>query len=164
MGDLTRRIDAATPPPAPTTQPVRHPVKSSFRLLGWLAVLVRHDALVPREVTPLLPPWVRAFRERWPRVELELIEATGDVQRELIARGDVDAGFTATRPPSEPVESTEPPTTQPDTIPDDLQSYLDEQERQVLAGVAEDPLLQGQGVLVELRAQLGAGAPGQPGP
>ena len=41
----------------------------------------------------LLPPWVRAFRERWPRVELELIEATGDVQRELIARGDVDAGF-----------------------------------------------------------------------
>ena len=46
--------------------------------------------------------------------------------------GDVDAGFTATRPPSEPVESTEAPTTQPDTIPDDLQSYLDEQERQVL--------------------------------
>ncbi len=59
MGDLTRRIDAATPPPAPTTQPVRHPVESSFRLLGWLAVLIRHDALVPREITPLLPPWVR---------------------------------------------------------------------------------------------------------
>ena len=46
--------------------------------------------------------------------------------------GDVDAGFTATRPPSEPVEAAEVPTTQPDTIPDDLQGYLDEQERQVL--------------------------------
>ena len=59
MGDLTRRIDAVTPPPAPVTQPVRHPVKSGLRLLGWLGVLVRHDALVPREITPLLPPWVR---------------------------------------------------------------------------------------------------------
>jgi two-component system response regulator PilR (NtrC family) len=46
--------------------------------------------------------------------------------------GDVDAGFTATRPPSEPVEAAEVPTPQPDTIPDDLQGYLDEQERQVL--------------------------------
>ena len=46
--------------------------------------------------------------------------------------GDVDAGFTATRPPSEPVEAAEVPTPQPDTIPDALQGYLDEQERQVL--------------------------------
>ncbi len=41
----------------------------------------------------LLPRWVRAFRERWPQVALELIEATGDVQLELLARGEVDAGF-----------------------------------------------------------------------
>jgi DNA-binding transcriptional LysR family regulator len=40
----------------------------------------------------LLPRWVRAFRERWPQVALELIEATGDVQLELLARGEVDAG------------------------------------------------------------------------
>lgn len=40
----------------------------------------------------LLPRWVRAFRERWPLVALELIEATGDVQLELLARGEVDAG------------------------------------------------------------------------
>ncbi|WP_066255988.1 sigma-54-dependent transcriptional regulator [Hydrogenophaga flava] len=45
---------------------------------------------------------------------------------------DVDASFTDTRPSGEPVEAAEVPTTQPDTIPDDLQSYLDEQERQVL--------------------------------
>lgn len=41
----------------------------------------------------LLPPWVRAFRAAHPRVELELIEATGDVQLPAIERGDVDAGF-----------------------------------------------------------------------
>lgn len=41
----------------------------------------------------LLPRWVRAFREHWPQVALELIEATGDVQLELLARGEVDAGF-----------------------------------------------------------------------
>jgi DNA-binding transcriptional LysR family regulator len=40
----------------------------------------------------LLPRWVRAFRERWPLVALELIEATGDVQLELLARREVDAG------------------------------------------------------------------------
>jgi DNA-binding transcriptional LysR family regulator len=41
----------------------------------------------------LLPRWVRAFRQRWPQVSLELIEATGDVQLELLARGEVDAGM-----------------------------------------------------------------------
>ena len=41
----------------------------------------------------LLPRWVRAFRQRWPQVALELIEATGDVQLDLIARGEADAGF-----------------------------------------------------------------------
>lgn len=41
----------------------------------------------------LLPRWVRAFRQRWPGVALELIEATGDVQLELLARGEVDVGM-----------------------------------------------------------------------
>jgi two-component system response regulator PilR (NtrC family) len=43
-----------------------------------------------------------------------------------------DTYFSDTRPRHEPVEASEVPTTQPDTIPDDLQSYLDDQERQVL--------------------------------
>lgn len=30
-----------------------------FRLLGWLWILIRHDALVPREINPLLPAWTR---------------------------------------------------------------------------------------------------------
>jgi DNA-binding transcriptional LysR family regulator len=41
----------------------------------------------------LLPQWVRVFREHYPLVQLELIEATGDVQLQLLERGDADAGF-----------------------------------------------------------------------
>jgi len=41
----------------------------------------------------LLPQWLRAFRARHPQVQMELIEATGDVQMEAFARGDIDAGF-----------------------------------------------------------------------
>ena len=32
---------------------------AAWRLMGWGSVLVRHDALIPREITPLLPSWVR---------------------------------------------------------------------------------------------------------
>jgi ubiquinone biosynthesis protein len=59
VGDLTRRIDPATPPPPPATVPVNNPVGATVRLLGWLGVLMRHDALIPREITPLLPVWAR---------------------------------------------------------------------------------------------------------
>jgi DNA-binding transcriptional LysR family regulator len=41
----------------------------------------------------LLPRWVSAFRQAWPGVALELIEATGDVQQQLLDQGEVDAGF-----------------------------------------------------------------------
>jgi DNA-binding transcriptional LysR family regulator len=41
----------------------------------------------------LLPRWVRTFREHYPRVDLELIEATGDVQMQAFERGEIDAGF-----------------------------------------------------------------------
>ncbi|MCC2632770.1 MAG: LysR family transcriptional regulator [Ramlibacter sp.] len=40
----------------------------------------------------LLPQWVRAFRGQYPQVQLELVEATGDVQLQALERGDVDAG------------------------------------------------------------------------
>ncbi|HYF17499.1 MAG TPA: LysR family transcriptional regulator [Ramlibacter sp.] len=40
-----------------------------------------------------LPEWVREFRSAHPRVQLELVEATGDVQLPAIERGEVDAGF-----------------------------------------------------------------------
>ena len=60
MGDLTSRIYRTAPPP-PATVAVQNPVASFLRLLGWLWVLARHDALIPREVTPLLPAWTRPF-------------------------------------------------------------------------------------------------------
>lgn len=64
MGDLS------TPPPpnpatyriapaAPKTVKVRDPLGAAWRLMGWGSVLARHDALIPREITPLLPAWAR---------------------------------------------------------------------------------------------------------
>lgn len=41
----------------------------------------------------LLPQWLRAFRARHPQVQMDLIEATGDVQLQAFAHGDIDAGF-----------------------------------------------------------------------
>lgn len=60
MGDLTSRIYRTAPPP-PATVAVQNPVAAFLRLLGWLWVLARHDALVPREITALLPTWTRPF-------------------------------------------------------------------------------------------------------
>jgi DNA-binding transcriptional LysR family regulator len=40
-----------------------------------------------------LPQWLQAFRAQHPQLQLELIEATGDVQLQALERGDVDAGF-----------------------------------------------------------------------
>lgn len=41
----------------------------------------------------LLPQWVMAFRKAFPGVQLDLVEATGDVQLQLLQSGEVDAGF-----------------------------------------------------------------------
>ena len=60
MGDLSGPV-YRDPPPPPADHPVRNPVTAFFRLLGWLWVLIRYDALVPREVNPLLPAWTRPF-------------------------------------------------------------------------------------------------------
>lgn len=40
-----------------------------------------------------LPVWVREFRTMCPEVALELVEATGDVQLQGFARGEIDAGL-----------------------------------------------------------------------
>jgi DNA-binding transcriptional LysR family regulator len=41
----------------------------------------------------LLPQWVRGFRALYPKVQMDLLEATGDVQLQAFARGELDAGF-----------------------------------------------------------------------
>lgn len=60
MGDLSR-LSVKTPPAAPTPEPVRDPLGATLRLIGWGWVLARHDALIPREATHLLPVWARPF-------------------------------------------------------------------------------------------------------
>jgi DNA-binding transcriptional LysR family regulator len=49
-----------------------------------------------------LPRWVRDFRAECPDVELELVEATGDVQLQALARGDIDAGLLLHSPGAAP--------------------------------------------------------------
>jgi DNA-binding transcriptional LysR family regulator len=51
-----------------------------------------------------LPGWVREFRAACPQVALELVEATGDVQRALFARGELDAGLMLHSPGFAPPE------------------------------------------------------------
>ncbi|HYW58059.1 MAG TPA: LysR family transcriptional regulator [Polaromonas sp.] len=41
----------------------------------------------------LLPEWVRAFRQKFPGVQLELLEATGDMQLQAFGRQEIDAGI-----------------------------------------------------------------------
>lgn len=41
----------------------------------------------------LLPQWVRGFRALYPRVQLDLREATSDVQLQGLEQGELDAGF-----------------------------------------------------------------------
>lgn len=52
----------------------------------------------------VLPQWVRGFRAAFPAVQLELLEATGDVQAEAFARGAIDAGFVLHAPNFAPAE------------------------------------------------------------
>ncbi len=40
-----------------------------------------------------LPHWLRAFRDAHPGIQVELIEATSDVQLKAFERGEIDAGF-----------------------------------------------------------------------
>lgn len=51
----------------------------------------------------LLPPWVREFRAQAAGVQLELIEATGDVQMEALQAGQIDAGLLLHTPGQAPV-------------------------------------------------------------
>jgi ubiquinone biosynthesis protein len=59
VGDLIPPRFRVGPPETPRPQPVRDPVGASLRLIGWGWVLLRHDALVPRELEPWLPGWAR---------------------------------------------------------------------------------------------------------
>jgi len=59
VGDLSPNPAYRVAPAAPLTVPVRDPLGAIWRLLRWGGALARHDALLPREITPLLPAWFR---------------------------------------------------------------------------------------------------------
>lgn len=90
----------------------------------------------------LLPQWVRAFREQYPQVQLELIEATGDVQLEALTHGEIDAGFILHSPGFAPQGLTRVPVNQ-----EPLLVALPEQHRlaalpePALADVLAEPLV-----------------------
>ncbi|QTN19854.1 2-polyprenylphenol 6-hydroxylase [Brevundimonas sp. AJA228-03] len=59
MGDLSLSASYRVAPAPPPTIPVRDPVGATWRLLRWGFALAKHDALLPRELTPLLPGWMK---------------------------------------------------------------------------------------------------------
>lgn len=90
----------------------------------------------------LLPGWVRQFRERWPRVSLELVEATSDVQREWLLRGEVDAGFLLHAPGSAPAGlARRPLTSEPLVLALPESHPLAARSRLSLRAIAQEPLV-----------------------
>jgi DNA-binding transcriptional LysR family regulator len=51
----------------------------------------------------LLPQWVRTFRDHYPLVQLDLLEATGDMQLQAFERHEIDAGIMLHSPGFAPV-------------------------------------------------------------
>jgi DNA-binding transcriptional LysR family regulator len=97
--DRTKRSVMLTPAGSALLAPVRDllaraqalPAHARAAAAGEVGAL--RLAFVSTVGFALLPQWVRAFRQRHPGVRLELIEATGDVQVQALARGEIDAGF-----------------------------------------------------------------------
>jgi DNA-binding transcriptional LysR family regulator len=73
----------------------------------------------------LLPEWVRFFRDQYPGVQLELLEATGDTQLQAFERHEIDAGIMLHSP---------------GFAPPGLERRLIAREPLVLALAAEHPL------------------------
>ncbi|MFN5349542.1 MAG: LysR substrate-binding domain-containing protein [Polaromonas sp.] len=90
----------------------------------------------------LLPQWVRAFRERYPQIALDLIEATGDVQLQLLDRGEIDAGFMLHSPGFAPPNlACELVTTEPLVLALPEQHPLAAVAKPLLAKVLVEPLV-----------------------
>ena len=90
----------------------------------------------------LLPEWVRALRERHPGVQLELVEATGDVQVLALERGEMDAGFMLHAPGFAPAALTcKLITSEPLIVALPLQHALASQAQLTLDDVLAQPLV-----------------------
>jgi DNA-binding transcriptional LysR family regulator len=95
----TRRSVALTPAGLALVEPVRQLLRQASALpavarsatLGEIG-RIRLGFISTVGFGPL-PAWLRGFRERWPGISVELIEATGDVQLKAFERAEIDAGF-----------------------------------------------------------------------
>jgi DNA-binding transcriptional LysR family regulator len=90
----------------------------------------------------LLPQWVRGFRAQYPNVQLDLLEATGDVQLQGLERGELDAGFMLHAPGFAPVGLSRCLITQePLVLAMPEQHAMAAQSTLRLADVLADPLV-----------------------
>ena len=97
--ERSRRSVALTPAGAALLEPVRQWLAQGEALQGLARAAA--DGSVGRLrlgfVSMLgfgpLPGWLGGFREAQPGVEVDLRAATSDLQREALARGELDAGF-----------------------------------------------------------------------
>ncbi|GER11186.1 LysR family transcriptional regulator [Variovorax boronicumulans] len=89
-----------------------------------------------------LPAWVREFRVLCPEVALELVEATGDVQLEAFARGEIDAGLMLHSPGAAPPGlACLPVEVEPLVLALPAQHRLAEARPVPLAEVLDEPLV-----------------------
>ncbi len=89
-----------------------------------------------------LPVWVREFRIQCPQVALELVEATGDVQLEMLARGEIDAGLMLHSPGFAPPGLERlPVAVEPLVLALPEAHALAQVERPALADVLAEPLV-----------------------
>jgi DNA-binding transcriptional LysR family regulator len=89
-----------------------------------------------------LPAWVREFRVLCPEVALELVEATGDVQLEAFARGEIDAGLMLHSPGAAPPGLTRLAVSEePLVLALPARHALARTEKLLLADVLAEPLV-----------------------
>ena len=89
-----------------------------------------------------LPVWVREFRALCPEVALELVEATGDVQLEALARGEIDAGLMLHSPGFAPPGLERLPVAdEPLVLAMPASHPLAREDRLTLADVLAEPLV-----------------------
>ncbi|MGR4867915.1 LysR family transcriptional regulator [Variovorax sp. LARHSF232] len=89
-----------------------------------------------------LPAWVRDFRAASPQVALELVEATGDVQLEAFARGEIDAGLMLHSPGFAPPDLQRlPVASEPLVLAVSAQHPLARAEKVALGDVLTEPLV-----------------------
>lgn len=97
--ERTKRSVSLTPVGASLLPGARELIKQARQLVTqarWAASgevgRLRIGFVSPLGLGPL-PGWVREFRSAFPLIELELVEATGDVQQQMLKASELDVGF-----------------------------------------------------------------------